>query len=149
MLELKFTITGTPTGKGRVRFFNGHAVTPQTTRNYEAQVKYEASHALEHMVVRPDHHAPCSVKLSAFYEIPRSYTKKKRALIASQGCAVVRPGKPDLDNVIKSVLDGMNGIVFHDDVQVIKLTAEKLWCLGDELPRVEVRVLWNEQEERE
>lgn len=144
MLELKFTITGTPTGKGRVRFFNGHAVTPKKTRTYEAQIRYEASHAVEHMVKHPDFSAPCSVRISAFYPIPASYTKKKRMQIAEHGCSVVRPGKPDLDNVIKSVLDGMNGIVFSDDVQVVRLSAEKFWCEGDETPRVDVRVKWEE-----
>lgn len=144
MLELEFTITGTPTGKERVRFFNGHAVTPKKTRTYEAQIRYEASHAVEHMVEQPDFCAPCSVRISAFYPIPASYTKKKRMQIAEHGCSVVRPGKPDLDNVIKSVLDGMNGIVFSDDVQVVRLSAEKFWCEGDETPRVDVRVKWEE-----
>lgn len=144
MLELNFAIKGDPTGKGRVKFFGGHAVTPKKTRTYEAQIRYEASHAVDHMVEQPDFCAPCSVRIRAFYSIPASYTKKKRAQIAEHGCSVVRPGKPDLDNVIKSVLDGMNGIVFRDDVQVVRLTAEKFWCEGDEAPRVEVRVMWEE-----
>ena len=144
MLELNFTIKGEPTGKGRVRFFGGHAVTPKKTRTYEAQIRYEASHAVEHMVEQPDFSAPCSVRISAYYQIPASYTKKTGMQIAEHGCSVVRPGKPDLDNVIKSVLDGMNGIVFSDDVQVVRLSAEKFWCEGDETPRVDVCVKWEE-----
>lgn len=34
--------------------------------------------------------------------------------------------KPDLDNVIKSVLDALNGVAFEDDKCVVQLTVTKL-----------------------
>lgn len=39
---------------------------------------------------------------------------------------LARP-RPDVDNFAKAVLDGMNGIVFHDDTQVGVLRVEKHW----------------------
>jgi crossover junction endodeoxyribonuclease RusA len=33
----------------------------------------------------------------------------------------------DFDNVLKSVLDGMNGIVYNDDRQVCFVTGRKVW----------------------
>lgn len=33
--------------------------------------------------------------------------------------------RPDLDNVIKSVMDGLNGTAWKDDAQVCRLIAEK------------------------
>ena len=142
MLTLKFTVLGTPTGKGRPRFYRGRAVTPKKTRNYEAMVKYEAQHAVDHMVQKPDFAASCEVTIHAYFAIPQSYTKKKRAQIEESGPWLVRPGKPDLDSVIKSILNGMNGIVFRDDVQVVSLRAKKHWCEGEELPRVDVKIEW-------
>lgn len=144
MLTLKFTVLGDPQGKGRPRFYRGRAVTPKKTRYYELLVKYEAQQALEHMVQLPNFEAPCEVTIDAYYSIPKSYTKKQRHQIAESGSWVVRPGKPDLDNIIKSVLDGMNGIVFRDDVQVVSLRAQKHWCEGEELPRVDVKVEWGD-----
>lgn len=142
MLTLKFTVLGDPTGKGRPRFYRGRAVTPKKTRDYEALVRHEAQQALEHMVQKPDFAASCEVTIHAYFAIPQSYTKKQRLQIAESGAWVVRPGKPDLDNVTKSILNGMNGIVYHDDVQVVSLRAKKHWCEGEELPRVDVKIEW-------
>ena len=144
MLSLNFSILGTPTGKGRPRFYRGRAVTPKKTRDYETLVRHEAQQALEHMVQLPNFEAPCEVTIDAYYSIPKSYTKKQRRQIAESGAWVVRPGKPDLDNVIKILGDGMNGIVYRDDVQVVSLRAKKHWCEGEELPRVDVKVEWGD-----
>lgn len=144
MLTLKFTVLGDPQGKGRPRFYRGRAVTPKKTRNYEALVKYTAQHAVDHMVQKPDFAASCEVTIHAYFAIPQSYTKKKRAQIEESGPWLVRPGKPDLDNIVKSVLDGMNGIVFRDDVQVVALRARKEWCPDDEQPRVDIKIEWGD-----
>lgn len=45
----------------------------------------------------------------------------------------------DLDNLTKMVLDGMKGIVFEDDAQIVRLKAEKRDCDGLK-PRTCVRV---------
>jgi Holliday junction resolvase RusA-like endonuclease len=49
-------------------------------------------------------------------------------------------GRPDLDNVIKSILDALNGVAYSDDSAVISVTAEKRYA---ENPRVDV-MLTNE-----
>lgn len=46
--------------------------------------------------------------------------------------------RPDLDNIIKSVKDGLNGVAYHDDSQVWRVTATKVWGEKDETT-VEVR----------
>ena len=33
--------------------------------------------------------------------------------------------KPDLDNIAKGILDAMNGIIYKDDVQVVRLSLQK------------------------
>jgi Holliday junction resolvase RusA-like endonuclease len=44
--------------------------------------------------------------------------------------------RPDLDNIIKAVLDALNGIVFDDDAAVCELVASKKY---DDNERVEVQ----------
>lgn len=48
--------------------------------------------------------------------------------------------KPDLDNLAKSVLDALNGIVWRDDAQVASLSMSKQIAAGDECPGVLIRV---------
>ena len=48
------------------------------------------------------------------------------------------PGKPDIDNVAKIVLDSFNGVVFEDDAQVYELRVLKGY--GD--PCLSVAVAW-------
>ena len=74
--------------------------------------------------------------ITAYYSIPRSATKKRRALMEANE---VRPTKkPDADNVSKIILDALNGLAYHDDSQVVELTVKKKFAL---YPRVDV-VLW-------
>ena len=40
--------------------------------------------------------------------------------------AFVKPIRPDIDNLAKFIMDGMNGLVYADDCQVVKLVAYKL-----------------------
>jgi len=51
--------------------------------------------------------------------------------------------KPDIDNLIKAVLDAMNGVVFLDDSQVCSLTAQKRYSVPQESKEAFLRVtLW-------
>ena len=45
--------------------------------------------------------------------------------------------KPDSDNIIKIILDGLNKVAYHDDAQICKLSFEKRYS---KIPRVEVKI---------
>lgn len=65
---------------------------------------------------------------------PKKYqTAPKQALIES---GELRPtSKPDVDNYVKGVKDGLNKIIWQDDSQVVGLTVRKFYSLS---PRVDV-----------
>lgn len=109
-------------GKGRPRLTkSGHAFTDKKTRNYENLVKLLAMEAMKKAGITATD-KPVKATINAFFEIPKSYTKKKvQAIINGE----IKPGTPDLDNILKSLLDGCNKIVFKDDVQIYTLTATK------------------------
>jgi len=46
--------------------------------------------------------------------------------------------KPDIDNLIKSVFDAMNGLAWLDDSQVVQVIALKAICDPGQEPRVDV-----------
>ena len=48
--------------------------------------------------------------------------------------------KPDADNVLKAVLDALNGLAWGDDAQVFSATVRKFVCSGDCVPRCEISI---------
>jgi Holliday junction resolvase RusA-like endonuclease len=46
--------------------------------------------------------------------------------------------RPDLDNCLKSIKDGLNQVAWHDDSCVVEIHARKLWTHGE--PRAEIIV---------
>ena len=108
-------------GKGRPRLTrNGHAFTDEKTRNYENLVKLLAMQAMEKAGATVTD-KPVRAIINAYFEIPKSYTKKKvQAIINGE----IKPAKPDLDNIIKCI-DGCNKVIFKDDVQIYSITATK------------------------
>ena len=69
---------------------------------------------------------PVSVYLYIRLPIPKSYPKKRQEACLSGS---ERPTKkPDIDNLAKSVLDGMNGVIFCDDKQVVSLHLKKVYA---------------------
>ena len=60
-----------------------------------------------------------SVTIKAYHPIPRSAPKYKREAMLSG--ELVPLTKPDADNVLKLVLDALNGLAYLDDKQVTRL----------------------------
>jgi Holliday junction resolvase RusA-like endonuclease len=129
---IRLTIPGPPQGKGRARFGNGRAYTPAKTVAYEKQI---AAAAREAMHGREPLDGPVHVVVNAFFAVPKSWSKKRRA-DAMQRLAW-HTGKPDGDNIAKAVCDGLNGITWADDCQVAFLKVTKQYA---EVARVEVMV---------
>ena len=145
-MKISFFVPGKPRGKGRPRFFKGHAVTDPKTREYEALVGERAQAAMNDLarcIGLKEADAiidnPCDVDVIAFFSVPKSYSKVKRECALNQ---VLKPNKPDADNIAKIVLDGMNGIAFSDDAHVWRVVCEKRY--SDTIEGVQVNVYWEE-----
>ena len=66
---------------------------------------------------------PIAVHLNFYFIPPKSYSNKRiRAIEAKEELFTKRL---DLDNLVKSVTDGMNSIMYLDDSQIVRLTAGK------------------------
>lgn len=139
---VKFTIPGTPQGKGRPRIgkVGPHArmFTPTKTVAYEGLVAHAAQLAL---AGRPLLDGPVSVALSIECQVPQSWSgKKQRLALAGE---VLPTTKPDADNVVKAIFDGLNGVLWRDDVQVVDLRLRKRYAAT---PCVRVSVIpWVDQ----
>jgi Holliday junction resolvase RusA-like endonuclease len=124
---IEFTVPGTPVGKGRPKFARrGNFVatyTPEKTANYENLVKLYANKAMNGAIPYTE-----AVSVSALITVfpPLSWSKKKRLQALSK--EIHPTTKPDLDNVIKGIFDAMNGIVYQDDKQIVRVHVEKTYA---------------------
>ncbi len=107
-----------PVAKARPRFRynrsrkNFTCYTPQKTKIYEEVLKY---YAMQLRIPKELKDKPVSL------DIQFLFPNKKQTWL---GCKI---SKPDIDNLIKSVLDGLNKIVYNDDRQVYKIIASKYY----------------------
>lgn len=111
-----FTVYGKVRGQSRPRFTtrgkSTRAYKPKKDVDYEsliAKCYREAGGTL--------HTGAVAVHITAFRALPKSLQLK----------TAHEPDmhKPDIDNICKIVLDGLNGIAYLDDSQVVYLTARK------------------------
>lgn len=128
---MNLTIYGKPQPKERPRVYKGHGITPTRTRNYELML----ARAWAAKYPEPAE-GELFVKIIFYMPTPTSWSKAKKEK-AERG--LIRPTvRPDIDNLVKIVLDsGNNGVMFHDDKQVVELYAIKRYSLD---PRTEIAI---------
>ena len=128
-------IDGNPVAKGRPRLTTrggyAHAYTPVKTRTYEEQVASAGKNAMEKLVALE---GAIAVEIAAYMPIPKSLSKKDRAAMLSG--EIQHTKKPDFDNLAK-VIDGLNGIAWVDDCQIVDAHVSKKYS---DNPRLEVTV---------
>lgn len=125
MIQIFFTVPQV-SGKGRPRFARQgtfvKTYTDAKTLTYERSIQTYAKQAMGST-------SPLIGAVAAYLHIgipiPPSYSKtRQKACIEG----LERPTKkPDIDNIVKAVLDGMNGIVYLDDKQVVDLHLTKVY----------------------
>lgn len=135
-LSVRFEVPGIPRGKGRPRaaVIRGHAriYTPKVTAQEEGAVRLFASQAMQG---RPLMEGPIDLRLAAYMPVPASWSGRKREMALAN--RIMPTGRPDLDNVLKLVSDGINGVCIRDDSQVVSFTADKRY---DATPRIVVEI---------
>lgn len=78
---------------------------------------------------------PLKVTLEFYRGMQKSLSKKEQALRLS---GAHRPiVKPDLSNYIKSFEDGLNGLIWADDNEIVEMVARKYYS---DHPRIEVEI---------
>ena len=138
-MRLFFIVPGTPRGKQRHRsaLVGSHikSYTPKQTREYEAYVGWCYKSAFPDLQPTSN---PVKLQITVYHAIPKSWKEAdKQEALAGIKAAMI---KPDGSNVLKAIEDGLNGIAYQDDRQIVSTCAEKLYGVE---PRVEVE-LWRE-----
>jgi Holliday junction resolvase RusA-like endonuclease len=133
-LPLVIQLDGEPGAKLRVRFDprSKRAYQVDKVIHYEGRLAHAGQLAMDEAALLDE---PLKVDIDAFFGIPQSKSKKwqRGALDGS-----TRPTKkPDVDNIAKIVMDGLNGIVWIDDVLIVELSVRKHYS---DRPRMVVTV---------
>ena len=112
--SVTITAYAVPVAKARARVTKkGRAYTPAKTKAYENVV---AAAALKAMHKLPKMEGPLSATLVLY--MPKPLRPKWP----------VPAVRPDLDNILKSVTDACNGIVYSDDAQIVQMTLVKVYA---------------------
>jgi len=125
---VNFVVVGKPHAKERPRlaFKNGKSIayTPKTTVNYEKHVKnsYILKYGKNMMF---GENIPLASEIIAYYKIPSNITKNKKQMMLNG--EILPTVTPDGDNIIKSILDGLNGVAYPDDKQIVSIKFDKLY----------------------
>ena len=130
----EFEVVGDIKGKARPRVntYTCQVYTPNNTKDYENlirqyfQIKYPKYVPFENRV---------SVKIKAYFKLQKTMSKKDKQLAIEEKISPTK--KPDIDNIVKIILDALNKMAFKDDNQITKLDVEKVY--GEE-EKVYIRV---------
>ncbi len=123
-----FVVEGEIVGWQRARTNNGRYYTDPRTEAYQKQIGWAAKAAGVQVI-----DAPVRLLIQAYYPMPKRMPQKHR-LEALQ--RVRRPMvKPDIDNILKTVADALNGIAYKDDCMITDMAVSKFYA--DE-PRIVV-----------
>ena len=135
MDSISFTVPGDPKGKARPKFRRmgkfTMAYTPKTTVEYEDKIRKCFKDSLD-KEFKPIE-GPIEVDALCVFSVPSHVSANKKNELIGQ--PVLK--KPDTDNIIKSILDPLNKIAYHDDSQVCKISGLKIY--GD-FPRVDITI---------
>ena len=114
MIHIQVDLKPIPKARPRFNTHTGRIYTPSTTTDFESHVSFFAKREVK-------------VPLEGGIEITLVF----KFIKAKSSKLNLHIKRPDIDNLIKSVLDGLNGIAFKDDAQIVKLHSEKKFAERD------------------
>lgn len=135
--QLKFTVLGNPFGQQRPRANRrtGAVYDPKESVENKENIRALATIAMQNSGLTLMHKdMPVELNVEIYKMCPSSPQWKRAA--AELGL-IVPTKKPDISNIVKGIEDAMNGVVYADDNQIFKSSAE---CHYSDTPRVEITV---------
>jgi len=128
---IHFTLEIEPKPKQRPRFNrrSGRVYTQEQTLQFERDVRTLASAHISEPLEG-------SIGLEVLFVHPRLKGEPKK-----RSGRKYKATKPDLSNLVKSLEDGLEGVAFKNDAQIVSLSAEKVYASLNESAHIEVTLL--------
>ncbi|MFW3652052.1 RusA family crossover junction endodeoxyribonuclease [Staphylococcus caprae] len=120
-IEIKFNSTyEAPVGSPRPRFRNtGRFVQTYMPTSYTKHKAY-----IQEQMPKALLDSELKVSLYFYFVPPKSWSKKRKAVAIGQ----YKRTKPDIDNLIKTVLDAANNHLWKDDNQIVEIHSFKQYA---------------------
>ena len=138
MAKLIISIPAEPVAQGRPRLSNrggfARAYDPPKSRSWKAFVADYAETAMKKAGIEAPIDGPLLVKVRFAFPLPKSQYRKKTKP------ASWHMKRPDLDNLYKGLIDGMEGIVYHRDAEIVKVVMDKIIVEQGKAPYVNVSI---------
>jgi len=135
-----FTVYGLPIPKGSMRAFRtptGKIVMTASNQKNLGEWRAAILAAVKDASV-PMLHGPVVLRADFFFPRPKGHYGKR----GLKPTAPKLPDKkPDLDKLLRSILDAMTGTVFPDDAAVTTIEASKQYVAEGDVPQVRVEIL--------
>ena len=120
-MKTSFIVPGQPIPKGRPRVTRFGTYTPKRTQQFEASIRRAWEEA---GAVRFPDGQPLSLCVYARFPIPKR--TPKRDAPGMVGTPYLKD-HGDIDNIVKDVMDALNGHAYADDAVVYAISANKLY----------------------
>ena len=132
--KISLTIPGEPRAKQRPKWFKHGTYTPEKTVSYETYVKELFS--IKYPEFMPKEEA-LALHIWAGLLMPKSASKKKLGMMK---LGILEPSKkPDVDNILKTVMDALEKLAYNNDSQICHVVIDKEYS---ERPRLEITISW-------
>ncbi len=140
-MTLAFRVFGVAQPKGNMRAIHLRGmkfpIVTESNRNAKswAQLVAEGANRALGELPAADRNLLCAaVRVTVAFYLPRPKKYQKR------GVPVAHLKAPDIDKLLRGILDALSHVVFLDDSQVVELLASKHYAEVDDVPHVDIRV---------
>lgn len=127
MPSFEITLFGDIVPQGRPRFTKaGRCYTDKKSRAWKEQIQAQIRPRLDGLVFAQG--VPLEMMIEFELEKPKSVKRVEHTV------------KPDIDNLAKAIMDAFNGLVYHDDSQIVCLEVSKSYAHKDAHGSVRVSI---------
>jgi len=128
---ISFFVLGVPVPKGSAKaYVNKHTGRAQVMQDNREKQKPWASAITLTAMVSGVKGTLSPVKVDLVFAMPRlksHFGTGKNATSIKPNAPLEHTSKPDLDKLIRCVLDALTGVAWHDDSQVFEVHAKKIY----------------------
>ena len=133
---MKIIINEVPMSQSRPRFnsYTKKAYEKADITNYKKRVGYAAKQVIKKPIEKG---IALKIDVVFYMQTPKSVSNIKKNAVNLRNEVIRVTKKPDIDNLLKAILDSLNGIAFDDDNQITDVIMKKRYSLT---PRIEIDI---------